>query len=170
MGSSGVKGDALASYGTGTAQANQAYGTANPIYTQMATNPQGYTPQEKANMVTQGAQSLGGSQAGAVGQANLMAARTGNVGGYAPAIDASARGSMRQQSDNTLGVDTQDAALKRAQQSQGLSGLNGIYQTGDQTAMQSLGAANNAAKPFWQQALLQGMQSAGQAATGNLGG
>jgi hypothetical protein len=80
-GGSGVKGDAFGSYGNATGQANNAFNVANPIYTQEATHPIGYTPQQTADLKTASADSLGGSNASAVGQGALLDARTNNAGG-----------------------------------------------------------------------------------------
>lgn len=140
----GVEKDALGTYGNATSQASGAYGVLAPQLTQMATNPQGFTSQEKANMLTSSAQSVGGSLAGATGYGNLAAARTNNAGGYTAAVGDAARQSMVQQSNNALGVDVQDAALKRQQQQFGLSGLGNIYSGGNSAALGALGAANTA--------------------------
>ena len=55
-------------------------------------------------------------------------------------------------------------AIARANQSQGLAGLSSIYQSADGQANANLGTANQAAPPFWQQALMSGMQDASAAA------
>lgn len=158
-GSSGVKKDALGSYGTATGQATDAFNVANPIYTQMATRPTGYTPQEQANLTTASNQTLGGSNAAAVGQGALASARTNNAGGYQAAIDDAARTSGAQQSENNLGILNRSADLKRQQQTQGLEGLSNEYGTASKTGMGYLDLANQAKPTFW--------QNLGGAATGD---
>lgn len=142
----GVERNALGSYGNATSQAGAAYGTLSPQLTQMATNPTGFTPTEKANQLTSSAQSLGGSVAGAQGYGNLQAARTNNIGGYTGALDDAARQAQVVNSQNALGVDTQDAALKRQQQQFGLAGLGHIYSGASQDALGALGQANEASR------------------------
>lgn len=140
----GVEKNSLSTYGAASDQSKSAYNAMNPVYTQMATNPMGYTPQEKADMLTAGEQSVGGSTAGAVGQGDLDAARTGNAGGADMAIDDSARQGMVQNSVDALGVNQADAALKRAQQQEGLNGLSDEYKDANGTAINALGQATNA--------------------------
>jgi hypothetical protein len=149
-GGSGVKGDALGSYGTATGQADNAFGIAAPIYGQMARKPQGYMPQEMADRITASNQTLGGSNAAAVGEGALASARTNNAGGYQAAIDDAARTSGATQSENVLGVMNQSDALKRQQQEEGLSGLSNIYGTASKTGMGYLDLANQAKPTFWQ--------------------
>lgn len=170
MGSSGVKKDALAISGNSSNLANGAASTINPIYTQEATSPTGYTPEQKANMLTASSQSLGGGVASQVGQGNLMAARTNNIGGYSANADAAARNAGVQQSQNALGVENDNAQLMEKQKQEGLAGLNGIYDTGTGASISALNTANQAQRPFWQQLALQGTAAAGQAAEGYYGG
>jgi hypothetical protein len=167
MSTSGIQSSAQNAATTAQGQSTAAYGAMNPIYTQMATNPQGYTPQQSANMITQSGQSLGGGQAAAVGAANLMTARTGNAGGYGVDLDAAARTAGRQQSANSLDVATQSAQLQRAQQAQGLAGLNSIYNGANSTGTSDLNAATNAAaqNPYMKLGM-QAMSSAGQTFSG----
>jgi hypothetical protein len=80
------------------------------------TNITGFNPEEKAEMTTASNQSLGGAVGGAVGQGNLDAARTGNAGGYATALDDSVRNAGRTQSQNALGVQEDSAKLAQQQQ------------------------------------------------------
>jgi hypothetical protein len=80
-------------------------------------NTAGYNQGQINDMTTASNQSLGGAVGGAVGQGNLMAARTHNAGGYATALDDSVRNAGRQQSQNALGV-REDSAKLSAQQQQ----------------------------------------------------
>jgi hypothetical protein len=165
-GGSGVKQDAFGSYGNATGQANNAYNVANPIYTQMAEHPQGFTPQEKANQLTASADALGGSNASAVGTGALTAARTNNAGGYAAAVDDAARNAAATQSDNALGIENKDAMLRRSQQAEGLSGLQNTYNDANKTGADYLDIANKAQPTFWQQMALAAGTPVAKAAGG----
>src|ERR1700748_228199 len=107
----GVEQNALANAGTAQGQSANAYNVANPVYTQEATNPQGYTPQQMANATTASLQNLGGTNSAAVGQGALQSARTNNAGGYAAAVDDAARNSQAQQSQNVLDLQNRNVML-----------------------------------------------------------
>ena len=143
MSGSGVEKNALNQAGTAAGQASSAYGTISPIYAQEATNPTGYTPQQRANQLTASNQSLGGAVAGAVGQGALYGARTNNAGAATAALDDSARNAMAQQSQNALGVENDNAALMEKQKQEGLAGLNSIYGDANRTGADYLGIANS---------------------------
>ena len=151
MGSSGVKGDALANYGTNSANAAGALNTINPIYSQLASGTVGYTPQEKSDMLTSSAQSLGGGVSAATGAGGLLAARTGNAGGATAAIDDAARSAGVTQSQNALNVQNQSDQLATQNQRVGLSGLNSIYGDANGQADASLNTANNTQPSFLKQ-------------------
>lgn len=106
------------------------------------TNPTGYSPAELADMLTKSSQSLGGSQASAVGAGALAASRNRNSAGYTTALDDSARNAMKQQSENALGISGQDAALKQQKQQQAASSLNNIYDSSMQGTLNALGVGN----------------------------
>lgn len=160
--SSGVKTDALANYGTNSANAAGALGTINPIYSKMAAGGMGYTPQQKSDQLTASSQAGGGGVAAAVGQGGLDAARTGNAGGTAAALDDASRNAVAQQSSDALGVQNRSDDLASKNQQIGLSGLNSIYSGSNSQADASLNTANQAAAPLWQQVLMGGIQGAGQ--------
>jgi hypothetical protein len=161
---------ALGSYGAATGQATNAYNIANPIYAQEATNPQGFTPQQKADMLTASNGALGGSNSAAVGQGALLAARTNNAGGADAAIADAARAAGAQQSQNALGVDNQSAMLARQQQQQGLAGLNGIYADANGAAQGYLGTAEQAAQSNpWMTVLQSALGGSSAAASAYLG-
>jgi hypothetical protein len=162
MSGSGVKTDALANYGTNSNNAAGALNTINPIYSSMATNPQGLTPIQKANALTASSQSAGGGVASAVGQGGLLAARTGNAGGATAALDDAARSADVTNSKNALDVQNQSDQLATQNQRIGLAGLNGIYDESNNQANASLNTATNVQPNFWQKLALQGVQSAGQ--------
>jgi hypothetical protein len=147
----GVTKDALANAGTANNlstgfenNANSLYGALAPQLEQEATNPQGYAPKDLAAMNTAVQQSTGGSTAGAVGQGDLAAARTRNAGAYAPALDASAQAGNRQNSEEALGVQAENANLKQKQQQAGLAGEQSLYGTNVGAGNEALGLSNNA--------------------------
>jgi hypothetical protein len=167
----GVQNNAMNAAKTAQGQAGGAYNQLNPIYAQMANNPQGFTSQQKANMLGASAQSLGGSMSAATGQANLATARTGNIGGYSAGLDDAARSAGVTQSQNAMGVENQDAALQRQQQSQGLDGLNGLYHGASSTGQGYLNTAEDAQKNnFLKQITMQAMSNANKAMTAGAGG
>jgi hypothetical protein len=162
MSGSGVEKNALNNSGQAVGQATSAYKTVNPIYSSMATNPEGLTPIQKADALTASSQSAGGGVASAVGQGGLMAARTGNVGGATAALDDASRMADVTNSKNTLDVQNQSDQLATQNKRVGLAGLNGIYDESNGQANASLNTANNAQPSFWRQLAMQGVQSAGQ--------
>ncbi len=117
------------------ANAQNIYGSLEPSLTAEATNPTGYGPADLAAMQTEAAQSAGGSQAAAVGQGGLLAARTRNAGGPAAAIANASRNSGEQLSKNLLGITTGNARLKQQQREEGLTGLENL--TGLETNAQN---------------------------------
>lgn len=90
-----------------------------------------------AAMNTEAMQGAGGSEAGAVGEGGLQAARTRNSGAPAKAVSDAARTAGQRLSTAGLGVQTRNAELKNSQRERALSGLTGL--TGAET-----GASNNA--------------------------
>jgi hypothetical protein len=123
------------------ANAQDLYGALNPMLTAEATNPQGYGAGTLNAMTTGSNQTLGGSVGAAKGEGNLMAARTGNAAGYAPALDQAVQDAGKTQSQNNLQIQTQNANLKNAQQQAGLQGLQGLYGSnlGELQGMMGLG-------------------------------
>lgn len=144
MGKSGVEKNALNNSANAVTQAQDAYSTVNPIYSEMATGDYGLTPQQKANLQTASMQSTGGAVAGAVGQGALQAARTGNAGGSAAAIDAATRAGIQQESKNALDIQNEDAQVARQNQQTGLSGISDIYKDANATGSDYLNTANSA--------------------------
>jgi hypothetical protein len=123
-------------------------------------------------MTTSAEQSAGGSNAGAVGQGSLLAARTKNAGTADAAIAKSAEKGAQTLGGENLDIQNENTAVKQKQQQAGLGGLESLYGTTSRNELGGLDASNSALKtaadvqPFWQKLLLQGMQSAGQAAQG----
>lgn len=117
-------------------RANYVFGQVNPFLQGEMKNPQGFGP-DLAKMNTASQQSLGGGVAAATGQGNLTAARTGNVGMYAPVIGEAARAGMRQNSENSLKTEGLNAMEKKREQTEGASGL---MHEGDANLQASLSA------------------------------
>lgn len=74
-------------------------------------------------------QAAGGSNAAAVGQGQLQAARTRNAGGSSAAIPDATRGAGESLSKNLLGIRTANAQLKQHQRDTAQSGLEGLFGT-----------------------------------------
>lgn len=173
----GAKSQQLANSGTAQQRSGQLYGNSQNIggpltgeLQQEAANPQGYTPQQLAYMNTASQQSLGGGAAATTGTANLEAARTRNAGGFQGAIGSANRGTQRQESQNALGIQAQQANLQQAQRQQALSSLQQLYGTDLNSSNSYLNTSNqalsgeNAAPNFWQQYMSQLTGIGGQAA------
>lgn len=136
------------------ANAAAAYSQLMPQYTNMALNPEGLSPTDKASMNTASMQSSGGSTAGAVTQGNLQAARTGNTGAYQTSLSEAVRRGMQESGDNALKTDLVDTGLKEQQRQEGLSGLSGLYNSNLGASTGELNAENQST-----QALTQAGQS-----------
>lgn len=151
----GVKAGALANAGAGIQQAgisNQLSGTTGargtrtfqtlfPTLQKNLINPQGFG-KDLGAINTANQQSIGGSEAGAVGQGNLMAARTRNAGGFAPAIDEAMRTGGRQLSQTAANVQENNAYLKNAQQQDAIKALSGLYGENTDATLRALGLSN----------------------------
>lgn len=153
---SGAAGQSNANANTFMGNAKSLYGDLAPTLESEVAHPAGYSPSDLSAMETGAQQSAGGSQAGAVGQGGLYAARTGNRGGAAAAIADASRGAGQQLSKNLLGIRSANANLKNQQQQAGLSGLEnltGLEAGASNTALGNVAAnvnANNAAvKNSW---------------------
>ena len=103
------------------------YSSVAPELQSEAAAPSGYDSADLAKMNTSAQQSAGGSQAGAVGQGALLAARTRNAGAPAAAIDSASRGAGQRLSEAALGTDMANAKLKQSQRQSGLTGLENLY-------------------------------------------
>lgn len=90
-------------------------------------------------MQTQGGQATSGALGQDSEAATLAASRTGNPAAINGVIDESSRNAMRQQSENTLGIDLQDAKLKQQQQQFGAAGLGSLYGEDTAAALRALG-------------------------------
>ena len=178
MKGSGVKQDDFANSAagnslsqTGANNAASLYGTLSPELSTMAVNPQGINPADMAKIQTSNMQGAGGSNAAAVGQGSLLAARTKNAGTADAAIAKSNESAGQQLSKDNLSAQTENQQLKNQQQQAGVKGLEGLYGTNEGEALGGLEASNAALKnagsvplSFWDQYLLQAQKSASQAA------
>jgi hypothetical protein len=146
--------------------------TLTPELTAEAAHPSGYTPAQMASQTTAAEQTAGGSNAAGAGSALLRAARTRNAGAEGGTIAQVNRQGGENLSQVNAGIQNKNANLQQQQKQQGISGLEGLYGENVGAGEKALGESNTAYKDagdmstFWQQLLLQGMQSAGQAATG----
>lgn len=169
--------DAKEVYGTSTGRANSLYDQLNPIYSNEAYNPQGFKPVDLAGMETMVNQNAGGAAAGAVGQGNLEAARTGNEGGFNTSLDDSVRKSLSNSKEGLLKVKGANADLKERQRQAGIEGLNSLYDTQNRDVLASIGLQNdsanamsNASKSGWFQNMLSLMGALKPSASGSVGG
>lgn len=133
-------------YNTSTANSNALYKQLFPALNQEATSPQGFDPKDLSAMRTAGEQSLGGATAGAVGEGDLLGARTRNAGGFAPALDEAVRSGQRELSQRAVETEGTNAALKESQRQAGLSGLGNLYGTNTSNMLNSLGIGNQSTK------------------------
>ena len=146
----GAESQAITNTATGQADASNLMSTAqtqgapvSQFYKNELNNPQGYGAQDLAAKLTASNQSLGGSQASAVGAGDQLAARTGNNAGLATALDQSARNDAKVGSQNALNVQTQNDQLKEQQQQGGARGLEALYGTNVGSSLKSLGLSND---------------------------
>lgn len=175
----GAEGQSNANANTFMANGNSLYSDLAPSLESTVANPQGFSPADEAAMETGAQQGAGGSEAAAVGQGGLLAARTRNAGAGSKAITDASRGAGEELSRNLLGIRTADASLKQHQRDTAQSGLEGLYGANVSGQGQALGnvAANsnantNAANASWDWAkdvLSPVLSAAGTAAGGYLG-
>ncbi len=137
-------GEAQDQYKGASGNAGSLYSQLLPQFTNEVNNPQGFGAPTVAGMKTNAEQSVGGSVAGAVGQGNLTAARTRNIGGNSTALDNAVRSGQQTLSGADLDVDAANAQLKQQQQQAGLSGLSGLYGQNQSTMLSALGLGNQA--------------------------
>lgn len=104
-----------------------------------ASHPQGYSPVDLNNQRVAAEGSLGGATSGITGQANLMAARTRNSGGFAPALAEAQREKGRQLAGANLSIANNNADLKQRQQLQARQQLLGLYGTDTSNQLHGMG-------------------------------
>jgi hypothetical protein len=153
----GAQKDLFANSGTGDTIANTSmgnaaslYGTAVPALTAEATAPAGIAAPDLAKMTTSAEQSAGGSNAGAVGQGSLLAARTKNAGTADAAIAKSAEKAGQTLGGENLDIQGMNTKTKLNQQQEGLSGLENLYGTNVRNEVPGLDASNTALKDEYQ--------------------
>lgn len=129
----------LSNSNTLTGNANSLYSNLAPMLTSQAAHPAGFSPADEAAMETGAMDTAGGSEAAAVGQGNLEAARTRNAGGFGQAVSDAARGAGETLSRGLLGVRNANANLKQRQHDEALGGLQGLYNTNVGGASSALG-------------------------------
>lgn len=182
-GSDQARGAATSAQGisnTAGGNAQGLYSTLAPELLTEATHPSGFAPTDLAAMDTAGQQSAGGTQAAAVGQGALKAARTRNAGGSDAAIEQSSRDAGEQLSRGALGTQILNAKTKEGQREGALHGLEGLFGTNLGSSVGALGqvasninADTNAANASWDWAkyiLDPALQAAGQGAGAAAGG
>lgn len=152
---SGVKNQAIEQSNALGAQAQNQYGSLAPTLQAEATHPTGYDPATLAKMNTSAQQSAGGTQAGAVGQGALLAARTKNAGTADAAIAQSARTAGQDVSNAGLKTQMADASLKNQHQQEGIQGEQGLYNTDLGASQRALGIASSAPPSALQQLGIQ---------------
>ena len=130
--------------GTYANRATGAYNVLTPTLNRMATNPQGFSPQTRADMLTSAMQTAGGGNAATVGGAMQTAARTNNAGAFDPVMAQAGRDASTELSDAALGIQNRNAMLQEQQRAQGLSGLENLYGENTGAAGNALGISNNA--------------------------
>lgn len=173
-GNSGVKGDLLANSGNAIGLEGLYNGNAagvnsvlQPSLAAEAAHPSGYTPAQVASQTTAAEQTAGGANAGGTGSALLRAARTRNEGAAGGTIAQVNRQGGENLSQTNANIQTKNADLAQKKQQEGLSGLQGLYGENVGAGENALNLSNSALKDagslqnFWQQLLLQGVQTAG---------
>jgi hypothetical protein len=150
---------ATAAQGISNTQAgnsNALYGALAPELESQMANPQGINPTDLAKIKTSNQQSAGGSEAAAVGQGALKAARTRNAGGADAAIEASTRKAGEQLGSENLKANISNEQLKQQQRTAATTGLENLYGTSTGASVGALGqvannvnANTNAANQSW---------------------
>lgn len=129
---------------TAGAAAGSLYSTLAPELLNESVNPQGFAPADLAAMNTASQQSAGGSEAAAVGQGALQAARTHNLGTPNAAIGQSVRQAGTNLSNSALRTQIMNAQEKSKEKQAGIGGLESLYGTELNTELGGLGqVANN---------------------------
>ena len=123
-----------------------------------ATNPTGFTPMQKNDMLVSGAEAIGGVNSGVKGLANLETARTRTAGGFSPALDEAARIKSRALGTNALNVSGEDARLAQEKQRFAQGELGNLYGGLNADQLKAMGLSDeaintaiNAGKTGWLQ-------------------
>jgi hypothetical protein len=175
-----AQGQANALQGTDSTNAAQSNASAagvnsnlNPFLTSELMHPQGFSQQDQTAMLSAAQGGAGGATAGITGQANSMAARTRNAGGFTSALDDAARSRQQAVAGQSEGIAGQNAQLKNTQQQAAAQGLQGLYNTDSGNALkalglqdQAIGTSVDAGKSGWLQNATGLIASLGGAAAG----
>lgn len=121
------------------AQANILSSNLVPGLIRQANTPYGFTAQQRNNMLTSGAEAVGGANATATGEGRLAALRSRTAGGFAPALDEAARQKGRALSDVNLRVANEDTALANERQARAQQMLQGLYGTDTSNMLRAMG-------------------------------
>jgi hypothetical protein len=100
-----------------------------PTLMSNATKPVGLTPTQEAEHNTAAQQSVGGSNAGIVGQADLTAGRTGNPGSMINGIGMASRGNAKNLSNDALATKEYSTNLAQNKQQAALGEMSKLYGT-----------------------------------------
>ncbi len=119
-----------------------------PFLTAETTNPQGFGQQGTNELLSSGGQEVSGAVGAGDEAAKLRASRLGNPSSSGSIIDAVARSGMAQQSDNALGINTENLGEKLKQQQAGATGIADIGGHDLQAALSSLGMSNDAVSDY----------------------
>lgn len=136
-------------------------------------NPQGFTPEQKNDMIVGSEQGAGGANAGVVGQAGLTAARTRNSAGYSNVLDEAARDKGRTLSDADLSISAADTQLQNQNKQTAAGELGQLYGEDTNAMLSAMGlvpgtvnAETNAGSQGWFQNLTGFMNAAANGAKG----
>lgn len=114
-----------------------------PFLTGEMNDPQGFGQETLDKMETQGGEATSGALGAGKESAELLGERTGNTAAIPGIIDSTTRDAMKQQSDNALGISTQNAKLKEMQRQAGASGTEGLYSEDVKSALSALGLSTD---------------------------
>jgi hypothetical protein len=123
-------------YGAGAGQISSSL---IPGLETQANTPTGFTPIDKARMLTSAGEAAGGANAGAGGVAQLTSLRTSTPGGFAGALGEAARAKGRTMSEATLGVNLADARLREQKRAEAQRLLSGLYGTDVNAQLRAMG-------------------------------
>jgi hypothetical protein len=115
-----------------------------PFLQNELTNPQGIGQPALSQTQTQAGQATAGALGSAKESATLNASRTGNTAAVPGVIDQATRDAMRQQSSNVLSTNLQNDVLKQQQRQDASTGLEKMYGTDVDAALQALGLSTSA--------------------------
>lgn len=119
-----------------------------PFLSSEMTNPQGFGTTGTNELLTAGGQATSGALGQAEEAANLRASRSGNPSSTGSIIDAAARSSGQQESNNALGINEANLQEKLAQQQAGEQGIASIASGNIGESLSALGLSNQAVQEY----------------------